>query len=53
MDKDERLMEASLWERLTVGETGSCKMVDTLKDSLAFSYKSKYILTIKSSSCVP
>ena len=24
MDKDKRLMEASWWERLTVGETGSC-----------------------------
>ena len=24
MDKDKRLMEASCWERLTVGETGSC-----------------------------
>ena len=23
MEKDKRLMEASLWERLTVGETGS------------------------------
>ena len=24
MEKDKRLMEASCWERLTVGETGSC-----------------------------
>ena len=24
MDKDKRLMEASRWERLTEGETGSC-----------------------------
>ena len=24
VDKDKRLMEASWWERLTVGETGSC-----------------------------
>ena len=24
MNKDQRLMEASWWERLTVGETGSC-----------------------------
>ena len=24
MDKDKRLMEASCWERLTVGESGSC-----------------------------
>ena len=24
MEKDKRLMETSLWERLTEGETGSC-----------------------------
>ena len=24
LDKDKRLMEASCWERLTEGETGSC-----------------------------
>ena len=26
MEKDKRLMEASLWEGLTEGETGSCSM---------------------------
>ena len=53
LEKDKRFMEAPWWERLTEWETGPCKMVATLKNRLAFSYKSKYILTVKSSSCVP
>ena len=35
MEKYKRLMEASLWERLTEGETGSCSDVrDVLNKSL-------------------
>ena len=28
MDKDKRLMEASRWQKLTEGETGSCSALD-------------------------
>ena len=30
MEKDKRLMEASWWERLTEGETGSCSDVRSM-----------------------
>ena len=47
MDKEERLMEASCWERLTVEETGSCS------DELAMLNKYVIQFSIGGQSCVP
>ena len=40
MDKDKNLMEASWWERLTVGETGSCSYSEAMlsKSLVQFSF---------------
>ena len=38
MDEDKRLMEASWWERLTEGETGSCSDGGAVLSSLQFSH---------------
>ena len=40
MDKDKRLMEASWWERLTEGETGSCSNGWSCVPSLLFQFSS-------------
>ena len=47
MEKDKRLMEASYWERLTEGETGSCS------DGWAMLSKSLIQFSLYGWSCVP
>ena len=42
MDKDKKLMEASWWERLTEGETGSCSDGQDWFPSLLFDLRPNY-----------
>ena len=47
MEKDERLMQASCWERLTEGETGFCSDVGAILS------KSLIQFSVDGWSCVP